>query len=60
MLTDQAKEIYPIGSEKVHVGSIHMNENHPLLLIKEGFDTGASPTTLHALKLRRGGRLCLG
>ena len=28
-----------------------MNDNFPLLLIKEGFDTGASPTTLHALKL---------
>ena len=55
MLTDQAKEIYPIGSEKVHVGSIHMNDNFPLLLIKEGFDTGASPTTLHALKLNEEG-----
>ncbi|MDA9907785.1 T9SS type A sorting domain-containing protein [Flavobacteriaceae bacterium] len=51
MLTDQAKEIYPIGSEKVHVGSISMIDNFPLLLIKEGFDNGASPTTLHALKL---------
>ena len=51
MFSDQAKEIYPIGSEKVHVGSIHMIENHPLILIKEGFDNGASPTTLHALKL---------
>jgi len=51
MLTDQAKEIYPIGSEKVHAGSISMIDNFPLLLIKEGFDNGASPTTLHALKL---------
>ena len=51
MLTDQAKEIYPIGSEKVHAGSIHMDDNQPLILIKEGFDNGASPTTLHALKL---------
>ena len=55
MLTDQAKEIYPIGSEKVHVGSISMIDNFPLLLIKEGFDTGASPTTLHALKLNEEG-----
>ncbi len=51
MLTDQAKEIYPIGSEKVHAGSISMIDNYPLLLIKEGFDNGASPTTLHTLKL---------
>ncbi len=51
MLTDQAKEIYPIGSEKVHAGSISMIDNYPLLLIKEGFDNGASPTTLNALKL---------
>ena len=32
-----------------------MNDNFPLLLIKEGFDTGASPTTLHALKLNEEG-----
>ncbi|MDA7550049.1 hypothetical protein N8719_03475, partial [Flavobacteriaceae bacterium] len=51
MFSDQAKEIYPIGSEKVHVGSIHLDDNQPLILIKEGFDNGASPTTLHALKL---------
>ena len=51
MFSDQAKEIYPIGSEKVHAGSIHMDDNQPLILIKEGFDNGASPTTLHALKL---------
>jgi len=28
-----------------------LDDNQPLILIKEGFDNGASPTTLHALKL---------
>ncbi|MFT5250439.1 MAG: hypothetical protein ACI93P_002181 [bacterium] len=55
MFTDNAKEIFSIGSEKVHAGSMHLINDSPLLLIKDGLDNGVSPTTLHALMLDENG-----
>jgi hypothetical protein len=55
MFTDNAKVIFPIGSEKVHAGSMYLINDSPLLLIKEGLDNGVSPTSLHALMLDENG-----
>ena len=55
MFTDNAKEIFPIGSEKVHAGSMYLINDFPLLLIKDGLDNGVSPTSLHALMLDENG-----
>ena len=55
MFTDNAKEIFPIGSEKVHAGSMYLINDSPLLLIKDGLDNGVSPTSLHALMLDENG-----
>lgn len=55
MFTDNAKVIFPIGSEKVHAGSMYLINDSPLLLIKDGLDNGASPTSLHALMLDENG-----
>jgi hypothetical protein len=51
LLTDTAKEVYPIGSEKVHAGSLQLKEGTPLFLMKSGLDNGVSPTTLHGVYL---------
>tara|TARA_B100000497_G_scaffold80078_1_gene89346 strand:+ start:41298 stop:42920 length:1623 start_codon:yes stop_codon:yes gene_type:complete len=55
MFSDNAKLIFPIGSEKVHVGSMYLINNFPLLLIKDGLDNGVSPTSLNALMLDENG-----
>jgi hypothetical protein len=55
MFTDNAKEIFPIGSEKVQAGSMYLINDFPLLLIKDGLDNGVSPTSLHALMLDENG-----
>lgn len=55
MFTDNAKVIFPIGSEKVHAGSMYLINDSPLLLIKDGLDNGVSPTSLHALMLDENG-----
>ena len=55
MFTDNAKEIFPIGSEKIHAGSMYLINDSPLLLIKDGLDNGVSPTSLHALMLDENG-----
>ena len=55
MFSNNAKEIFPIGSEKVHAGSIYLLNDSPLLLIKDGLDNGVSPTSLHALILDENG-----
>ena len=54
-LTDNAKMIYAIGGEKVHASDLHLNNSHPLFLLKIGFDNGATPTTLNALLLDENG-----
>ena len=49
--TDTAKNIYPLGSDKVHSGALRLLGNSPLFILKDGFDNGVSPVTLHALYL---------
>ncbi|HET8839529.1 MAG TPA: T9SS type A sorting domain-containing protein, partial [Flavobacteriaceae bacterium] len=49
--TDTAKELYAIGSEIVHSGKLQLINDQPLFLLKSGMDNGASPVTLHAVKL---------
>ncbi len=49
--TDTAKEIYAIGSENVHSGKLQLLNDEPMFLLKSGMDNGASPVTLHAVKL---------
>lgn len=51
LLTETAKEVYPIGSENVHAGSLQLKEGTPLFLMKSGVDNGVSPTTLHGVYL---------
>lgn len=53
--TENAKVIYPIGSDKVHAGSLQLRNGTPLFLLKEGFDNGASPVTLNAVYLDENG-----
>lgn len=49
--TNNAKVVFPIGSEKIHGGSLQLSNNTPLFIIKEGLDTGVSPVTLHSVYL---------
>ncbi len=55
IFTDNAKVIFPIGSEKVHAGPMFLLNNAPLILIKDGYDNGASPISLNALSLDNDG-----
>lgn len=55
LLTVNAKSIYPIGSEKIHAGSLMLRDGSPLFLMQDGLDTGASPITLHAVYLDENG-----
>ncbi|MGK0235426.1 MAG: hypothetical protein ACI9EK_001963, partial [Psychroserpens sp.] len=57
LLTENAKEIYPIGSEKVHAGPLHLKNNAPLFLLKSGVDNGVSPTTLGGILLEDNGNI---
>ena len=54
-LTDTAKVIYPIGSSKVNTSDLFLFNNNPAFLLKDGYDNGASPTTLHACLLNQNG-----
>ncbi len=53
--TDNAKVVFPIASEKIHAGSLQLNNNTPLFIIKEGLDNGVSPVTLHSVYLDENG-----
>ncbi len=53
--TDNAKVVFPIASEKIHAGSLQLNNSTPLFIIKEGLDTGVSPVTLHSVYLDENG-----
>lgn len=53
--TDNAKEVFPLGSEKVHAGSLYLKDDSPLFLNKEGADNGATPTTLNSVYLDENG-----
>ncbi|MCG2419722.1 T9SS type A sorting domain-containing protein [Aequorivita sp. F47161] len=54
-LTDNAKVVFPIASEKIHAGSLQLINNTPLFIIKEGIDNGVSPVTLHSVYLDENG-----
>jgi hypothetical protein len=49
--TDNAKSVFPLGSEKVHAGNLQLQGDSPLFIMKEGIDNGASPVTLHSVYL---------
>ncbi len=53
--TDNGKVIFPIGSEKVHAGSLQLKNNSPLFIMKEGMDNGVSPTTLNIVYIDENG-----
>lgn len=55
LLTENAKEVYPIGSENVHAGDLQLKNDSPLFLLKSGFDNGATPTTLGVVYLDENG-----
>ncbi|MFT4850502.1 MAG: hypothetical protein ACI83B_003060 [Sediminicola sp.] len=50
-LTDNAKQVYAIGSEKIHVGGLQLKNDSPLFLLKSGLDNGSNPTTLGVVYL---------
>lgn len=54
-LTDNAKVVYPIGSDKSHAGQLQLRNGSPLFLIEEGENNGVSPTTLNAVYLDENG-----
>jgi len=56
LFTDNAKQVYPISSDSnVPVGSLHLINDQPFFLIKNGLDTGVSPVTLHSVYLDENG-----
>jgi len=50
-LTDNAKQVYAIGSEKIHAGGLQLKNDSPLFLLKSGLDNGVTPTTLGVVYL---------
>lgn len=55
LFTDTAKVIYPIGSSRVAAGDLLLISDQPVFLMKDGFDNGATPTTLNACFLNGSG-----
>jgi len=53
--TDNAKEVFAIGSETIHMGKLWLVEDTPYFLNQEGQDNGASPVTLNAVYLDENG-----
>jgi len=53
--TDNAKQIYPIASEKIHAGDLQLKNDSPLFLLKSGLDNGVSPTSLAVVFLDTNG-----
>ncbi|WP_026452502.1 T9SS type A sorting domain-containing protein [Aequorivita capsosiphonis] len=54
-LTENAKMVFPIGSDKSHAGSLRLRNSNPLFLMEEGENNGVSPTTLNAVYLDENG-----
>lgn len=54
-LTENAKVVFPIGSDKSHAGSLRLRSGNPLFLIEEGENNGVSSTTLSAVYLDENG-----
>jgi len=46
LLSDNAKEVFAIGSENIHAGSLQLKNDSPFILIKSGLDNGVTPTDL--------------
>ncbi|QAA82804.1 T9SS type A sorting domain-containing protein [Aequorivita sp. H23M31] len=55
LLSENAKVVYPIGSEKSHAGELRLRNGNPLFLIEEGNNNGAMPTVLNAVYLDENG-----
>ena len=51
MFTENAKEVFPIGSDNIHASDLHLSGGHPFFLMESGFDTGISVTSLHLVAL---------
>ena len=49
--TDNAKQVYAIGSEKIHASGLQLKNDSPLFLLKSGLDNGVTPTTLGVVYL---------
>lgn len=50
-LTDNAKEVYAIGTDNIHASDLHLMDGLPFYLMESGFDNGVSNTTLHLVAL---------
>ncbi len=50
-LTDNGKELFAIGTERVHASDLHLLNGAPLFLMESGMDNGVSPTELHLVAL---------
>lgn len=53
--TDNAKEIFEVGSEKKPDAKIQILDGYPIFLIRDGFDNGVSPIDLLAVMLDENG-----
>ncbi len=53
--TDNAKVVFPIGSDKSHQGSLSLRDGNPLFLMEEGENNGVTPTTLNVVYLDENG-----
>ncbi len=49
--TENAKVVFPIGSDKSHAGALRLRNDSPLFIIEDGDNNGVSPTTLNAVYL---------
>lgn len=50
-LTDNAKEVFAIGTDNIHASDLHLMDGHSFYLMESGFDNGVSNTTLHLVAL---------
>lgn len=55
LLTDHAKEIFPVGSDKRHDSVLWIENDNALFLIRDGFDNGFTPVNLQAVALDENG-----
>lgn len=55
LLSDEAKEVYPVGSSINHDSRLWLKGDNPLFLNRDGFDNGASPISLNAVLLDENG-----
>lgn len=53
--TENAKMVFPIGSDTSHAGALRLRNGSPLFLVEEGENNGVSPTTLNVVYLDENG-----